>query len=395
MWSMRESDGRRVLDVSAVDRSEFKVVSQDGLHLVCPKKNKWDWSDDERLLRSIVVNDKGEVVSCGFPKFGNYGEFQDDTEALNQALASGAPVFFSHKEDGSLCIRSVINGKVVMRTRGTMFGGDDMEDGTPSFGKRFRKVAEEKYPILLDPSYCCCESLLFEYVAPTNTVVVRYRDDDLIFLGAMAHYQLTPFVWDTIQSMAGDRGFNLVELKKLPRDPVAMLEEIKDWRTEGIVARCDGSKVMVKVKSAYYLANHRMKFSMNYKTIVEFIDTSGVRSEDELVKKLKEYDYDWEIIESAKELYAKYLDVVAHADAWVATAHAMFDEVMVEIAALSKDPPKADSAEHRKRFAMVACQQHSVVRTIMFLLYDDRKERFANLYRRIIKTEAKIKGKKT
>jgi len=387
MWSKNE---RAVLDISAVDRSEFKVVSEDGLHLVCPKKNKWDWSYEERYLRSIVVDDEGVVRSSGFPKFGNYGEFQDDTDALNKALASGHQVFFSHKEDGSLCIRSVIDGKVIFRTRGTMFGGEDMEDGTLSFGKRFCKVAEEKYPILLDPSYFDDASLLFEYVAPSNTVVVRYQEDDLVFLGGMEHSGPSPLPWAIVQSIAAARGFNLVELRELPRDPLKMLEEVKDWRTEGIVARCNDCQVMVKVKSAYYLANHRMKFSMTYKTIVEFIDTSGVRSEDELVEKLKEYDYDWEIVEAARELYTKYCEVVAQADAWAAVATDKFNELMGEL----PDDLDRSSAEHRKRFAMVACRQHSMVRTMMFLLYDDRKERFSNLRKRIIKTEAKLKGKK-
>lgn len=386
MWSREE---RAVLDLSAVDRSEFKVVSEGGLHLVCPKKNKWDWSDEERFLRSVVVDDKGVVRSSGFPKFGNYGEFQDDTAALNRALESGHQVFFSHKEDGSLCIRSVIDGQVIMRTRGTMYGGEDMEDGTPSFGSRFRKVAEEKYPILLDPLYCDDVSLLFEYVAPGNTVVVRYQEDDLVFLGGVEHSGPSMLPWEKVCAMAAARGFNLVELRELPRDPLKMLEEVKNWRTEGIVARCDNCQVMVKVKSAYYLANHRMKFSMTYKTIVEFVDTSGVQSEQELVEKLKEYNYDWEIVESAKELYARYCNAEKQASAWSAEASDMFDRLLGELQEF-----EAGSAEHRKRFARVACQQHSMVRTMMFLLYDNRKERFANLRRRIIKTEAKIKGKK-
>ena len=80
MWSYK--DGRAVLDLSAVDRSEFKIVSECGLNLVIPRKNKWSWDSNEKWLRSVVVDDNGLVVSCSWPKFGNFGEFLMDTDAL-------------------------------------------------------------------------------------------------------------------------------------------------------------------------------------------------------------------------------------------------------------------------------------------------------------------------
>jgi hypothetical protein len=62
MWLRK--DGCAFLDLSKVDRAEFKIMSENGLHLVCPKKNKWDWTQDEKWLRSVVVDDTGRIVSC-------------------------------------------------------------------------------------------------------------------------------------------------------------------------------------------------------------------------------------------------------------------------------------------------------------------------------------------
>ena len=285
MKQLWRDDG--TLDLKAVDKSEFKTVEDEGLTLVFPKKNKWDWTREERWLRSVVVDAKGRIVSTGWPKFGNYGEFQNDTRRLNEALASDAPVRFTHKEDGSLCIRDIVNGRVMMRTRGTMFGGQQDEDGTPSFGDRFCAVAEKKYPRLIDPAWFDAGiSLLFEYVAPGNQVVVRYPEDDLILIGMLVHEPrgpkgrpMRPFIvpWGEMAEFARKEELNLVSLKELPSTPAALLEEVKDWRTEGVVVRCpdpdtgNEDQILVKVKSAWYLANHRMKHSMNYQRILEFV----------------------------------------------------------------------------------------------------------------------------
>ena len=101
MWS--QENGRMKLDLSKVNLNEFKIVTENNLHLVFPKKNKWDWEDGEKLLRSIVVDDKGFVVSSSWKKFCNYGESKTDTDILNNALANGGEVLFSHKEE-LLCL---------------------------------------------------------------------------------------------------------------------------------------------------------------------------------------------------------------------------------------------------------------------------------------------------
>lgn len=89
--------------------------------LVLPTKGNFmraaDWTEEELLFRSLMFNrETGQVVSAGLPKFFNYGESELDTILLNNKLAQGEPVLFTEKMDGSLLIRSVINGKVRLRT---------------------------------------------------------------------------------------------------------------------------------------------------------------------------------------------------------------------------------------------------------------------------------------
>ncbi|MFA5048342.1 MAG: hypothetical protein WC516_04965 [Patescibacteria group bacterium] len=398
MWSIE--NGKMKLDISKV-RSDFKIVSANGLHLVHPRKNLWEWEGDEKYLRSVVVDDDGFVVSCSWKKFGNYGEFRDETTALVQALRNGGTVHFSHKHDGSLCIRSVYNKNVIMRTRGTLFGGED-NDEQITYGERFRKVAQIKYPILLDPKFMTDRSLLFEYVAPSNLVVIRYKEEDLIFLGYIKHDDLRVGQWHEVEKIAKDFKFNLVELHDLPRDPHKLLEEIKIWKDEGIVARCDDDQVFVKVKSAYYLASHRMKFSMNYLTMVEFIEGGEIQSESQLIDNLRSCDFDWEIIESAKEFYSRYTKAYQLKEA-ILTAAKNFFVVFEEKWNVETVEPKKRNWQwemdtqrvRKKEFALLLNKTDFdelpvfFVRTIAFALYDDRQEQIHNFCRKIILTEGK------
>lgn len=380
MW--RTENAVAVLDLSKIDKTEFKIVSDGGLHLVFPKKNKWDWTSEEKWLRSVMVDDAGRIVSCSWPKFGNFGEFLGDTDALKKALANGSPVRFTHKEDGSLCIRSVVGGKVIMRTRGTMFGGES-DDGRETYGERFRRVAAAKYPVLLDPSWMPSVSVLLEYVAPDNAVVVRYKSEDLVFLGGIEHSSPSILPWEWAVVVAGDNGLRLVELKELPSDPVKLLEEVKEWRTEGVVARCDNDQVFVKVKSAWYLANHRMKYSMKYDTIVEFVERSGILSETALVDKLHEYDYDFEVIESAKEFYQRYLAARQAASAIFNKALGLREWWKTETMFRVWD----NEAAERKDFARLACSQEPAIKSMMFAMYDGRQERVDAMVRKLVLTE--------
>lgn len=378
MWSFEPNDMRAKLDLSKI-RSDFKQVTDNGLTLVCPKRNVWDWDVEERFLRSVVVDKDGFVVSCSWPKFGNYGEFQDDTETLNSELESNYPVRFSHKEDGSLCIRSVINGQVVMRTRGTLYGGERGEDGTESFKERFFRTAQNKYPKLLDPNWMDDRSLLFEYVSPSNLVVVQYKQEDMIFLGFVDH-GLHLGHWHELEAVAKEGELNLVRLHNLPTDPLQILEAVKSWKDEGIVARCMQDQVMVKVKSAHYLAQHRMKFSINYRFMVEFVELSRINSEAELVSELRACDYDFEVIETVLPFYYRYQKALAYADG-------LRDEAKGIVDLFRSD--KEDEVARRKDLAMSISKKRGPVKSFVFSLYDGKLDRVKTLHKKIVMNEGK------
>ena len=384
MWTHKDS--RIFLDISKVNRSEFKVVDdlQAGFHLVLPRKGKWVWNED-RWLRSIVVDNDGAVISCSWPKFGNYGELLDDTDILKNELDHGV-IHHTVKMDGTLCIRDVINGKVNLRTRGTLYGvgATDDEDGKISFGERFHRVASEKYPRLLDPSWIASgQSLLLEYVSSDNVIVERYKEEDLIFLGGTNHSKLSIITWEEMKEIAVDGGLKMIAVKELPRNPLAILEEVKSWKSEGVVIRCNNDQTFVKVKSDWYKANHLLKTSLNYNTVVEFLEQSDIKNEQELEDFLHSFEYDFEIIESAKVLYArcKVAEEIAINLQRKATEMLMEFECGEQL---------VDPVVRRKTYAKIACAQNPVVKTMMFALYDGNSQQMKNMVRKIIRAEGKV-----
>lgn len=371
MWSY--VNDRIRLDISKI-RDDFKIIHQDNLHFIHPKKNLWDWNEDERWLRSLIVDENGFVVSTGWKKFFNYGENLADTKLFNDNI-NDVNIKFSQKEDGSLCIRSVINGKVVFRTRGTIYGewGEEEEP----YKDRFIKVAKGKYSVLLDETFATDKSLLFEYVAPTNKIVINYDEEDLIFLGFIYHNNLQISEWDEIKEFANRHKLNIVKQFDLPREPIKLLEEIKNWKIEGIVIRY--KQLFLKIKSDYYKELFKMKFSINYKFIAEFCITANIQTEKKLISKFQELDYDWEIIEFAKQYYYRYTDAVKYTEQ-------LKNYAVLFVNNFHSD--ESDKIKRRKEFAeYVFKNSNKFERPIIFSTYSGDEKEVKNICNKLIVNE--------
>jgi hypothetical protein len=283
----------------------FRCLEREGLTLIAPKKAgkmmRSDWPLEDRPYRSMIVrSDSGEVVSVGLPKFFNYGEDPDETTALHQALASEQSVWFGEKMDGSLAIRSVIDGEVVFRTRATFDGGEH--------GVAMRRVAAAKYPVLLDPHFAADQSLHFEFVSPNFRVVIRYPEDDLILVGATSHHDLRLAELNELRMLADNHGLQLVPVVELPKDPDELLAVIYDWEgKEGVVARCNQGQTLVKMKAADYLARHRLRFSLTTRAVREICLQRNVTSITDFEAYLTEQGADWELVEDARPLIERFI----------------------------------------------------------------------------------------
>jgi len=353
---------------------DFQFIKEKNLTLIIPRKDKFDWHQKEKWFRSLLIDDNKNIISCGWPKFGNYTEFKDDSDKLDLALKNKRPIKFTLKEDGSLCIRFIYNGEVFFRSRGTIFGGS----GELGFGDRFKQIAKEKYPKLLDPNIYPDRSLLFEYVGPDNMIVLQYSESDLIFLGFVNH-NFTIGNWAEVENISKELDLNLVELINLPLDIDELLREIDGWEKEGVVARIDDT--FVKIKSPFYLAGHRLKYSITYKFLTDLY-FGGVKTIEDLKKMIEDKGLDWEVMDSVKKMFNVILDSVKIVEARELVARTMVREFK-----------ESEFINGGKKLFAERIANQGVVKSLAFLIYDGKEEKLEYVKKKQIVELIKILDK--
>jgi hypothetical protein len=299
--------GKRI-DLAAIDRESFNVSKRGDRFLITPSKSKHVWLDGELHLRSLLVDENGRVLSSGFPKFRNYGEDEVDDAEFRLALARGA-VHFTEKMDGSLIIADVIDGKAHFRTRGNDTLGD--------FHEPVMALIRERYPMLipaLESQAFWIEdcSLLFEYTAPDNRIVIRYPEASLTYLAAIDKATLTPF-WDlaTTNVIVAMTGVPSVRYHLLPTEPGALVAAVNQWwDKEGVVARfvrADGSRGMqVKIKASQYVKLHALKFKLEG-NVGKLLYLLGAREVPEARHRLYDLGVDYEAQHFIEQEMFEYL----------------------------------------------------------------------------------------
>lgn len=354
----------RKMTQAQLEKKGFLVHPAPGnLSLVHPARNKFEWAADELIYRSIVLDGDGQIVSLGWPKFFNQGESAEHDSQIAEELATGRAII-THKHDGSLIIRSVLSdGRILLRTRGSFDGGE--------YGVAAEAVARAKYPALLDPTVFPNGSLLFEYVGSANQIVVRYEgDDDLIFLGAVTHEPLRYFAFPELKRLAESYGLRLVETYDWARVGAIgeVLGLVQDWNhAEGVVVRSGDGQTLLKIKSAWYFAQHALRWHMTYESIVRFVIDGNITDEAGLESGLAKAGWDFEIIVKAKEHFAVYLTRRQEADRLTAAAKGVVEAF--NASGITYDDERA----RRKAFAALVFGQYAALSRYAFAAYDGKE----------------------
>jgi len=257
----------------------------------------------------------------------------------------------------------------VLRTRGTMLGQFAMNDEGPTFYEKFYTAIEDKYPKLLDLNFYSDLSLLFEYVSPTNRIVLKYEDTDLIFIGAIKHSDLTLITWEKLVKIAKEGKLNLVKLHTLPTDPKELVKTVhKGWvDKEGIVARCNNDQVMVKIKSEDYLAKHRTKATMNYDAASIIIRNEEIITPEDMDRYCQDKDFDWELGQDMLRYLKEYKEAVRVADLLIKKAVSLVKEFKEEY------PEVPEGKIRKKKFAIFIRSEKRHVKSVCFSLFDGKE----------------------
>jgi len=298
------------LDLNSISRTDFRVHERQHpvlgtLILITPSAKKHRWELDELHLRSVLCKPDGTIVCSGFPKFRNYGEDQAESEMFVDYLENGE-VRFAEKMDGSLIIRSVIDGHVNFRTRGSHVLADGFKEAVMS-------LVREKYPKLLDSSYMRGKSMLFEYTAPSNRIVLEYKEAKLTSLGFMNlyHDETLPKFFGfeyRVRQIADETGVDALVFHDLPEEISQLRAEVASWTgSEGIVAWCGDGAMLIKIKADEYIKIHSLKYHLTEDRIRKMAWFGGIDSMEKLQTKFYELGLDWEAVDFVREYMETYL----------------------------------------------------------------------------------------
>ena len=246
------------IDIQKVDLTQFMVhehsLNGEIVHLIQPQHIGTKWTQDNKHMRSVVVNYAGEVISAGFPKFTNWGENPDHFPVPN-SLKHCTVV---EKLDGSLLIVSKYNGQYILRTRGTV------DASTLANGHELEIFKNTILSKLADNNDTWDYSVLFEWLSPINKIVLNYGDEpSWRLIGFINHINYSLAQQDMLDAMAKKYGFD--------RPPTYtfssvedLLKDVDQWRgKEGVVVYSKNDQMLHKVKGAWYLALHHMKSELS------------------------------------------------------------------------------------------------------------------------------------
>jgi hypothetical protein len=254
-------------------------------------------------------------------------------------------------------VRSVVDDSVLLRTRGAL--------GESEHVRAIRALVEERYPLLLDPKFAPEVSLLFEFISPEFRIVLDYPQADLILLGVISHADLR--LWDVpdVIEFARAHYLPMVNILTLPTSFDELLDAVTDFENqEGVVARCDEGNTLVKLKSASYLALHRLRFTLSAKSVRALCEELDVHDLDDFAAYLREHNADWELLADVKPLVQTYLNAVA-------AAEQEYENLLAAVNQWRQDSP----ASTRKDFALeLAVPMGGKRASAAFLLFEDRVE---------------------
>lgn len=254
-----------------LDPELFIIREQDGLRLIIPSHNAGvanaPWTRDTVLYRSRVETLDGTAVSQGFAKFFNIGQGPLDLQVTAQDVADACKegtAVATLKLDGSLLIRSVYEGKVFLRTRGS-FSYEHLDNAAEM------QLFREKYPLVFDPDWFeNGVSLLFEWTSPQNVIVLKYPEPELTLVGGVDHKTLQYLRILSLRSVAELLQVPLVKHFRLTPEGWDDLQRTLDTKDiEGYVIRLHDEQRLVKVKALPYLTKHALKSTLTSEKLAD------------------------------------------------------------------------------------------------------------------------------
>ena len=247
------------IDIDKVDRTQFMVhhfhsLNGEIVHLIQPQHIGTQWRQDNKHMRSVVVNYDGEVISASFPKFTNWGENTEHFPVPN-SLKHCTVV---EKLDGSTLIVSKYNGQYILRTRGTV------DASTMANGFELELFKSTILSKLQDNNDTWNYSIIWEWLSPINKIVLSYGDEPMWkLIGFIDHTDYSLATQDVLDDMAKKYDLLRPEIYTFT-DITDMLQIVDKWQDkEGVCLYSKNGQTIHKIKASKYLLLHHLKSELS------------------------------------------------------------------------------------------------------------------------------------
>lgn len=252
------------INLDNIDREQFMVhqhlLNGEVLWLVQPQHIGAKWTQANKIFRSSLWNNDGELVSAGFPKFTNWGENPDNFPVPKSLEGT----VITEKLDGSLLIVSKYKGNYILRTRGTsdasvLDNGAELEIFKQTILPKL--IARMEGFVAGTPENDTWDfSWLFEWVSPVQKIILNYGDQpDWYVVGLIDHVDYFLITQPILDEMAKELDLKRPITYTFPTVE-QLLADVELWKgKEGVCVYSKKGQAIHKVKGAWYLALHRMK----------------------------------------------------------------------------------------------------------------------------------------
>lgn len=231
-------------------RSEFIVAEREFgtvINYVVSMADTFDMSGPEDLggairreCRGIIFDTEGRVMSRPFHKFFNVNE---RLETMSHYIDMSQTHVIMEKMDGSMIRPIRLNGMVRLATK---MGITDIAEEAE------RLITSDQYE-WLDEVMSSDVTPIFEYIAPTNKIVIEYSEPKLVLLGARnnitgEYFMPHPAPFEVVPQYGSvDGGLS---------EYIARAREMQG-REGDIIRFADGH--MIKIKNDWYVRIHKTK----------------------------------------------------------------------------------------------------------------------------------------
>jgi len=272
-----------------VDEKEVIIV-----HYMIKTDNFWNLPFATETRGHVFDKNTGELISLGFEKFFNVNE-TEETQFHNLDFTDSRKYT---KNDGSMIQVVSINNKLFTKTKKSFYS--DVAKCAQKFLNKHNNL-QKFCEYIISKNY----SPLFEYWNQDYKIVLDYDSEQMVLLAARHNETLEYLDYKELQKLAYNFGIDIINTWDLSIDYIQ--EELKTIvNFEGYVIELNNGK-RVKIKSDWYVRNHKLFTDIRERDIVEMILDETI---DDIKSIVIEAGLDWsKISDIENEVFGRILDI--------------------------------------------------------------------------------------